>query len=90
MVVCHLGHGSKPNFTVAEVTHFSSSFQCVLFKATVCECVTFLWFSPAAVAVCGCMNNSGTMSEAAVQTVGGEIADEACSLLPTEIFYYSY
>lgn len=29
----------------------------------------FLWFGPAIVARCGCMNNSGIMNEAAVQTV---------------------
>lgn len=55
-------------------------------------CVTFLWFSPAIVAVCGCMNNSGIMNEAAVQTVSAvkTKTDKAGYLLPTEMFHYSY
>lgn len=53
-------------------------------------CATFLWFGLAIVAVCGCMNSSETMNEAAVQTVGGETADEASYSLTTEMLYDSY
>lgn len=42
----------------------------------VCECLRHSSGS-AIVAVCGCMNSSETMNEAAVQTVSGETADKA-------------